>query len=402
MAKKVFSLTLMDDTCDIKATFWDEVADRYFDVLETGKSYTFHKGSFKMANQRYNSTKCEYEVTFNNDSIVEICRDVDAPQVRFSFVAIDKLQTMIGKNVDVVGVVTEVQELGEITIKQGRDAGKQKAKRNVSIADNSGMQISLTLWDSNAEAIDASAASDKAVLAVRAVRVSDYGGCSINTTRGSIMQLNPELPEAAALREWYDSKGGAPALTSVGGGAGAGAGGAGPAPRKYMSDIESEALGMKEKPDYFSVRATLMYVNHEKTWQYPSNPENKRKVTEEGGAWRDEKTGQIIDKCERRYIVPVSFTDLTGRHFLTVFDDDAKKIFGQTADDLFELQQQDEAAFQQVFKDAFFKEYVLKVRAKAETYQDQTRVKCSVVAADHVNFRSEGKLLLDTIRKYGL
>ena len=31
----------------------------------------------------------------------------------------------------------------------------------------------------------------------------------------------------------------------------------------------------------------------EKTWQYPSNPENKRKVTEEGDMWRDEKTGQV-------------------------------------------------------------------------------------------------------------
>ena len=32
--KKVFSVTIMDDTMDIKATFWDDVATRFYDVLQ--------------------------------------------------------------------------------------------------------------------------------------------------------------------------------------------------------------------------------------------------------------------------------------------------------------------------------------------------------------------------------
>eukprot|EP00290_Baffinella_frigidus_P012994 CAMPEP_0180158682 /NCGR_PEP_ID=MMETSP0986-20121125/27051_1 /TAXON_ID=697907 /ORGANISM="non described non described, Strain CCMP2293" /LENGTH=428 /DNA_ID=CAMNT_0022108577 /DNA_START=13 /DNA_END=1295 /DNA_ORIENTATION=+ len=221
--KSVFSVTIMDDTMDIKATFWDDVATRYYDVLEVGKSYIFSKGNCKMANQKFNITKSEYEMSFNNDAIIEICRDVDAPVLRFSFVAIDKLDTMIGKNVDVIGVVTEVMEMGEITIKTGRDAGKQKPKRNISIADKSGKQITLTLWDDNASKIEPSAASEHQIVAVRAVRVSDYGGCSINTTRGSAIQLDPEMPEAKAMREWYDSRAGGGAAASfqaVGGGVG--------------------------------------------------------------------------------------------------------------------------------------------------------------------------------------
>ncbi|KAJ1488622.1 hypothetical protein T484DRAFT_3606136 [Baffinella frigidus] len=402
--KSVFSVTIMDDTMDIKATFWDDVATRYYDVLEVGKSYIFSKGNCKMANQKFNITKSEYEMSFNNDAIIEICRDVDAPVLRFSFVAIDKLDTMIGKNVDVIGVVTEVMEMGEITIKTGRDAGKQKPKRNISIADKSGKQITLTLWDDNASKIEPSAASEHQIVAVRAVRVSDYGGCSINTTRGSAIQLDPEMPEAKAMREWYDSRAGGGAAASfqaVGGGVGGGAGG-GPAPRKMISDIESEGLGFKEKPDYFSLRCTVVYVNTEKTWQYPSNPENKRKVTEEGGAWRDEKTGQIMDKCERRFIFSASFADLTGPKFLTVFDDDAKKIFGMNADSMYDLSLQDDTKFQQTFKSVLFKEMILKVRAKSETYQEETRVKCSVVSAAPVNYRDEGRLMLENIRKYGI
>lgn len=52
---------------------------------------------------------------------------------------------MFAQAVDVMGIVQEVQALGEITIKKGADAGKQKNKRNVSLADKSGRLVVLTL-----------------------------------------------------------------------------------------------------------------------------------------------------------------------------------------------------------------------------------------------------------------
>ena len=38
------------------------------------------------------------------------------------------------------------------------------------------------------------------VIAIRAVRVSDYNGCSVNSTRSSIVSINPVLPEATKLK----------------------------------------------------------------------------------------------------------------------------------------------------------------------------------------------------------
>ena len=32
--KKVFSVEIMDDTCDMKVTFWDKAVDKFHDVLE--------------------------------------------------------------------------------------------------------------------------------------------------------------------------------------------------------------------------------------------------------------------------------------------------------------------------------------------------------------------------------
>ena len=41
----------------------------------------FTKGNCKMANTKYNNTKSDYELSFNNDAVIEICRDMDAPVV---------------------------------------------------------------------------------------------------------------------------------------------------------------------------------------------------------------------------------------------------------------------------------------------------------------------------------
>ena len=94
---RVLSVTLRDDSCDIKVSFWNEAADRYEDTLIVGKCYTFSKGKTQMANRRFNDTKSEYELSFNGDCVVELCQDSEAPKITYDFCKIDRLDTMIGK-----------------------------------------------------------------------------------------------------------------------------------------------------------------------------------------------------------------------------------------------------------------------------------------------------------------
>jgi len=161
------------------------------------KTYTFSKIGLKMTNSKYNSTKCPYEMSVGDLSIIEVCDDMDAPKICFTFVGIDKLEEKINKNCDVIGIVQEVTGKSEIQLKNGKGS---KEKRNVVLVDQSGKQVSLTLWDSLADELLESHASANDVVAIRSVRVGDYQGCSLNTTRSSIIQVNPELPEAAALK----------------------------------------------------------------------------------------------------------------------------------------------------------------------------------------------------------
>ncbi len=187
----------------------------------------------------------------------------------------------------------------------------------------------------------------------------------------------------------------------MGGASGGGGGGGGPAPRKVVRDIAREKLGSRDKPDVFSLRCTVSFFrNDDGKWQYPSNPENKKKVVLQGSEWVDESTGRSMATCQRRYVLGLQVSDATGSAWCTAFDDTAAQLLRKSADELFDLTEADPTAAAGVWKAAMFRTCVLKVRAKSERYNDEERVKCSLLACDPVNYRNEGHLLLEQIRRY--
>ena len=188
------------------------------------------------------------------------------------------------------------------------------------------------------------------------------------------------------------------------GGSGGSGGGNGPAPRKLIKDITTENLGGNGKPEFFSVRGTVTFFrgweDPEHKWQYPSNPETKKKVTLQGDQWWDESANKSIETCLRRYVLSLACADHTGTNWFTAFDDQAAMILKKSADDLYMLSESDPPAARSVWKSAMLKPYVLRVRAKAETYNDEQRVKYSLVGVEPLSFRNEGQTLLEQIRKY--
>jgi replication factor A1 len=82
--------------------------------------------------------------------------------------------------------------------------------------------VVVTLWGPTAEgagaALEAAAAGGAhPVVSISACRVSSYNGVSVSTLSRSLVTLEPEgVPEAAALRAWYDATGHAAAAAPVG------------------------------------------------------------------------------------------------------------------------------------------------------------------------------------------
>ena len=108
-----------------------------------------------------------------------------------------------------IGVIKTVGECQ--TIHSSRTE-KEFQKKAIIIVDRSLHETSLTLWES--EAIDFRAV-EKDVVAIKGAKVSDYRGVTLGSTHSSIIQINPNIPECNALREWYESVGSTMATTSL-------------------------------------------------------------------------------------------------------------------------------------------------------------------------------------------
>jgi len=408
----LFSVDLLDaQGGQIKATMFRDAVDKFYDVFQENHVYIISKGQLKPANKKFSRLPNEYELTLNSDAeVIPVENDASIETTRFDFVPIESLnQVQPNEFVDILGVCVSVGPLTNLTSK----AGQELRKRALTLLDKTLCQVECTLWGEQADKWNEHTLGETSIVAVKSCKVSDFGGRSLSSSFQSQIFVNPDHPEAHALRAWYDANGAA--LTDLQnlskqsrGGEGGPAGAAGNQ-RKTLSDIKDEGLGMKDKPDFFLVRATITFFKHD--WEKGSlpwynacpGPNCNKKVVEENGAWHCDKCNRNYPNCSPRYILSLMVCDPTGSTWLTAFDDAAKGLLGGTSAgemaDLVNQQLKEQASLK--FKEHNFAEYLFKIRAKAEIGQDQEqRVRAHIITASRVNYAQEAAYLFDEIAKY--
>lgn len=252
-------------------------------------------------------------------------------------------------------VITIVENVGELTSILTKAQQKPFSKRDLTLVDQSGWAVKLTLWGKTAESYGTSSGQvgcgvdDKPVIAFKGVNVSDFGGRSLSMLSSASMTVNPDIPEAHGLRGWYDSEGQAlsaedkwQTYTSAGlGGTGMGAVGdftSNIKERKTIAQAKEENLGTAggDKADYFNVRATIVHLRNENLY-YPACRSDacNKKVTlnESGDSWRCEKCDKSFDKPDYRYIVSANVQDHTGQMWFGGFNDVGEQMLGITANE---------------------------------------------------------------------
>ncbi|NWW32967.1 RFA1 protein, partial [Panurus biarmicus] len=197
---KLFSIELVDESGEIRATAFNDQADKFFPLIELNKVYYFTKGNLKTANKQYTAVKNDYEITFTNETSVVPCDDAQhLPSVQFDFVSISDLEnTPKDSIVDVIGICKSYEDVTKITVKANN---REVSKRNVHLMDTSGKLVTATLWGNEAEQFDG---SRQPVIAIKGARVSDFGGRSLSVLSSSTVVINPDSPEAFKLRGWYE------------------------------------------------------------------------------------------------------------------------------------------------------------------------------------------------------
>ncbi|ORX40177.1 hypothetical protein BD324DRAFT_616671 [Kockovaella imperatae] len=398
---KLFNVTFMDETGEIRATGFNETVDTFYEMLQEGKVYFVSRARVNIAKKQFNNVNNDYEIAFERDTEIEACDDESVPKMKYNFTSIGDLESLQKDEMcDVIGIVKEVHELGSVTSKA---TNKPFAKRDIQLVDQSGQSVRLTLWGKQAENFEH---KDEPVIAFKGVKVGDFGGRSLSMFSSATMSLEPDIPEAHQLRGWFEAEGRNKQFTAytntnvtrtenaV----------ANPSELKTIGQVKDEQLGMNDKTEYFSTSATVAFIKQE-TFAYPAcaNPDGcNKKVMDSGSGW-------VCEKCERtwenpiwRYILQMNIMDHVGSIWITGFNEVAEQIMGIPANDLTGLKEGgDESKFGSYFQKAVGQTFTFQMMAKQDSFNDQPRVRYQCRRVSEPDFVSESARLVQQINLMG-
>lgn len=406
---KFFSFDLLDaQGGEIRVVCWNDQCDRWEPIIEQGKVYVISKASLRNKRGNFNQTRHQYEIHLENSSVVELCSEEDdIPHIHFNFSKIATVQdTPPGNVVDIIGVVESVMDWTTITKRDGTDT----QKRSVIIRDDSNTSIELTLWGKYAnepgdQLQQAIQNGVHPILAVKSARVGDYNGRTLSTVASSTLSVDPlEEPAAVQLRQWYDAGGAALAAESL---SRQGGGGGRTDRRITIAQIKEEGLGMGEKPDWVLLSGAVTYLRTE-NMSYPActnkvaeGRQCNKKLQDSGdGTWHCERCQGNFEP-EFRYMLSLTLSDHTGETWATAFQEQGVEIMGgRSAAEVKDMRDNlGDAEFSSYIQDLTFRHYLVKLKVTNETYQDEQKLRTSVVSVTPPNYAQEGKVLLDLIGK---
>ena len=407
---QLFSMEILDSSgTDVKCTFFKEAVEKFYNFIEEDRVYTFSGGRLKVANMQYNKCKSQFEITFDQNSTIELDQGGgDDIRASYDFVKVaDVERSQPNDYVDILGVVKAVGEPATIVSKK---SGKELTKCELIVEDDSGAEITLTMWGDTANQARERFGGTP-VVAFKRARVSDYGG---RTLSGSGFSVNPNIPQAAALSQWWAANGGKSASRSLSSG---GMGGnRGPDPfemRKAVNSIKSDQLGYNEKPDYLSFKATITFLKKDKqgdegAWYTAcangGDPcKNMYKATQTSdGNWHCDKCQQTLPDCVRRFIFSGTVADDTSTSWVSIFNQQAEELLGgATADSLYDKITSGEGGGRDMYDSAFaratYSEWIFKCKVRQEMVGDEQRIKTSLVAAHPLDYAAESRSLLQAL-----
>ena len=290
----------------------------------------------------------------------------------------------------------------------------ESSHRQFTVGDNTRTSVSVTLWGKAAETTRDWPVGG--IVALKGVKLGDFGGISLSGGAQTGLELMPDLQEAVQLKTWLDSPEGLNCsyhpLTSGRGprrDAGDGHGGQNAnvqnQPAKWLTFAEANKITDPAACQPFWAYATVQGIKHDANsqWTYPACPKCNKKMVQQAGGGADGWECHN-EKCryqgapQRRYTLQVSLLDHTGIVYTTAFSDTGEKFLKSTAPDLYALHEAGQMTpLEHRFQDALMRTWKVKLQPKFETYMERQKLKIGLVEAEPVDFAESTKFLLDRL-----
>lgn len=377
-AGKVFNFDVSDDSGEIRITCFKEECERFYDLIEVGKTYYIGKGNVKPAQKKFSNLKNDYEILLNQNSFIKICSNfqLDAPAKRYHFIksleSINNLETNTA--IDVIAVIRSVGETEPVTTKNG----KETLKRELLIVDKSMAEVRLTLWGEKAQNCHV---EEKQVIAVKGASIGDFRGKTISAQYNSIVDIEPEIPETHILHAWYMTIDDNSNFTSLSKGFEQYANNT-----KYIAEVDARNIQNDEALN-FNCIATIEAFNRFSNHLYKScgfNNCQKKVLDENNGLYHCTKCERTSPTFTWRLRISFLLSDISGSFWVTCFQENLEKILNKTVVELAQIYETDQQLYSNVISDLRFKQFQFRINTRFETYNNETRLRHNVTQVNPI------------------
>lgn len=377
---KLFNVTFIDETGEIRATFFGEEVDKFYNRISDGSVYYVTRARVGNAKKQFSNVNNEFELMADRSTQIEPCEDgdIEVPGMHYNFVKLDDLAKVEnGKTCDVLTVIKEIFPTTELVSKK---TSRPYQKRDVVLVDDSGVETRCTIWGDDAKNFDVPVGS---VVAFKGLKVSDFGGRSLSALRSSLISPSPDLTEAFKLKGWYDAEGRTKEFAKQ-----AVPENARDGPVTYLPifKIINDNLG-STKREYMNCVASIATV-FRRGLVYPACPSencNKKVIQETNLEWRCEKCDKSYPEPRYRYIMSAKLADGIASDGIrvSIFDAVGEKLLGRPAKEINDIvQMDDQAALAAALSPVEGKPFTLRLSAQMEHYEDNDVIKYQVHSAE--------------------
>eukprot|EP00420_Gonyaulax_spinifera_P033366 CAMPEP_0197877562 /NCGR_PEP_ID=MMETSP1439-20131203/6215_1 /TAXON_ID=66791 /ORGANISM="Gonyaulax spinifera, Strain CCMP409" /LENGTH=502 /DNA_ID=CAMNT_0043496919 /DNA_START=60 /DNA_END=1566 /DNA_ORIENTATION=+ len=404
---KVFHVHVLDvHGGEIRASFFNDSADKFFPMLQTGKCYTFSRGTVRIANRQYNPCDHRYELSFDKMTQVEEVADNEQIEaVKLSLTDLRTVQTRaVPCNVDLCGVVTSAGPAISFTSREGKDL----LKREITVADDSAHSIGVTIWGERAKQED-SVFEGSPVVCLKGVVVKEWnGGRSGSLSEGGALILKPTVPEAKKVQQWWSEGGQSQSLTPLSRAFTGGGGAARASNSKHMdlTGLRQASEQVRDQPELFSIVCRLALVQMQKRGEPQPLIYSACQELKDGKPMpcnRRVDSGGFCASCNRagkaapRFNLRCRFSDHGDNAWITTFHEAAQQVLSISAEEAQSMEQGEggrEELEGAIMGRYFTRPLQVTLRAKLDSYNGETRTNVTCIDARPVSCGERGRAML--------
>lgn len=206
---KLFSAIFEDEAgTQINATFFNKEADNFYELIQIGSVYSMTRFQLVPAKKQYSQVKNDYEIAADIETVITLLRGDNASfkaassNTPLEFKKIQNIsQCKVGDIIDILGVVIEVCDFKASTSK----AGTPVYRRNISLIDETGYKVEVTVWGKSTEAMFERENSLNKMVAITNCKIGSFNDkISLGTSATSAVHMNyNNVAHTSLLVKWW-------------------------------------------------------------------------------------------------------------------------------------------------------------------------------------------------------